>query len=323
MSTLMISLLLLFFVFLVLSVPSYQQKQVNEPFQSMQNDETNRSKSDFPVLPYIQSPLKHLEPSRIELFQGYYSPSVEQSIRSWNQFRLLSFPIPLHTISRPPRHLSSQTLKEMKTLMNIMHDSTWSEKRQAFRDLRHGPEDETSSSLLITYRNDTLQKITDPILRHFIVYAGTHGLIYNISYLNELSQEIEWFADKLKIIYHRPRPYQIAYLFGWTFPVMDFHSFDDTTETNNNNISSWFRTSAVNSPSFPSKLYLKAKLYSLVLQENNKDPDIKQGLHDIEQRIRLATQIVGFHFSSDLDVVDEIVPAMKSHIRFFMPRFTE
>lgn len=202
-----------------------------------------------------------------------------------NKFELIPLPLPLEHVPNPPKNSSSQAVGELEHLVELAKSAKDDEINMALKDAEGHPDPRI---------------VGDPVLDLFIKYAGENSLIYSEKYLKTLARESDIFARRLKYIYARPRPHQLAFLYQKTLPIKG-------------------ACQNLNSASYPSGSVLKAKLLALALKHNNQDTEISEKLDQIVKRIALSRQILGLNFESDISVTDNIVKTVSKYLRYFDP----
>ncbi len=152
---------------------------------------------------------------------------------------------------------------------------------------------ETKAELDYIIKLKRPEKIPDfDIYKTYLKYAGENGLIYDEEHLKSISDDIDTFGLKLKYIYNRPRPYQLAFLYQ-----KPFHS-----------------TEKLFSPSYPSTSTLKANVLTNVLSYNN--PKHKTKLNAIAKKVELSRLLNGYNYPSDNEIAIKISDILKDRIKY-------
>lgn len=109
-------------------------------------------------------------------------------------------------------------------------------------------------------------------------YLSSQGIVYNVSYYSKLKKDLVPVIRSLKSIYDRPRPQEIALMYGIPFR-------DDDLDT-------------AKSPSYPSGHTIQGYVLALLLSE--QFPEERENLLNIAEMIGQSRIDRGVHFPSDL-----------------------
>ena len=145
--------------------------------------------------------------------------------------------------------------------------------------------------------NRKIAQISDSIFDYFANYAGSNGLLYDHQHLNQIYQDIDIFAAKLQIFYARPRPYQIATLYGIALaPIADSKGILDA------------------SPSYPCRETLIARVLADVLLYNN--PNQADKLNSMVKLVELNQLYKCMNYQSDNQDALKVAESLKPHLKY-------
>ena len=113
----------------------------------------------------------------------------------------------------------------------------------------------------------------------FKTFLDHKGLTFNESYYKKLRVDLVPMIKLLKDYYNRPRPFQVAKVYGVDFTADPL--------------------STVESPSYPSGHTIQAYVVALKLAE--QFPEQKEGLINVAELISQSRVDRGVHFQSDID----------------------
>ena len=178
-------------------------------------------------------------------------------------------PLPLQEILPPPLNLSQQTIKELDLLIETTKNVT--DKQ---------------------YLN--IESYEKDVLLEFINYCKNNKLFYDQKYLEQVRNDVRALCLQLKLIYNRPRPYQLGYYIR-------------------KNIIPRTIITSIN-PSYPSYKTLLAKTLANVLSYNN--PKQSTDLHTIAKEVELSRLLGGFNYPSDNSSSLQIAAIIKKYIKY-------
>jgi hypothetical protein len=187
-----------------------------------------------------------------------------------HQVKSFPLPLPLSEIKNPQLNQSNQTLKELDLISNLSQNATTDQKK-------------------------TVDQYEKDIFNEFLHYCQNNKLIYSLNYLEQIINDVKLLCYKLKIIYNRPRPYQLGFYLSKKIinrPIV--HSF---------------------TPSYPSYSTLLSKTLANVLSYNN--PAHTYDLNAIAKEIALCRLLGGFNYPSDNAVALEIAAILKNYIKYY------
>ncbi len=178
-------------------------------------------------------------------------------------------PLPLQSIKPPDLNMSEKTSKELDFLIEMTKKASDKQK-------------------------EVIKKYEENVLGEFIKYCKTNKLFYDQKYLEQIRKDIRAFCYQLKIIYNRPRPYQLGfYMNKLIIPQPPKYSF---------------------TPSYPSYRTLLAKTLANVLSYNN--PKHASDLHTIAKEVELSRLSGGYNYPSDNTVSLKIAALLKKYIKY-------
>jgi hypothetical protein len=185
--------------------------------------------------------------------------------------KITSFPLPLplQDIKNQKNNLSSETLKEIDFVLEISNKSTDKQKISA-------------------------DKYEKNILNEFIDYCKNNKLFYDTKYLTKIADDIKALCLQLKLIYNRPRPYQLGFYLGKVIvprPIINSAT-----------------------PSYPSYSTLLSKTLANVISYNN--PKQANDLHTIAKDAELSRLIGGFNYPSDNKASLQLAAIIKKYIKY-------
>ena len=143
----------------------------------------------------------------------------------------------------------------------------------------------------------------------FVTLCSELGAPCDVDALNEMASEASILITKLKWLYNRPRPYQVAAKHlrlsgqGGVFKKGDF---------------SVMGTTSAHSPAYPSGHTIQAHLMASRLSETS--PQHRKAFMDLAEKVSFSRAVAGYHWPSDLafgqDIFRHIVmPLMPSAVR--------
>ena len=126
----------------------------------------------------------------------------------------------------------------------------------------------------------------------FISFALKNGLRYDEEYLRQVRNQLQPLILKLKYLFNRPRPYQLADAIGIEFNPVEKKS--------------------ASTPSYPSGHATQAHVISNVLSRMN--PGFERELENIADQISLTRFQAGVHYLSDITAGKELANMIESDI---------
>lgn len=226
----------------------------------------------------------YIQPNRIEHFVDTIKyPSININSIAFGSLDLINYdfvknykvklfplPLPLQNIKKPYMNDDQLTTKELYLVLNTSKDINDKQKQS-----------------VIKYENSVPEV--------FINYCRLHKLIYNENYINQVVNDIKFLSYQLKMIYNRPRPYQLGYYLNIPIrPLSIIHS---------------------NTPSYPSYSTLLAKILAYCLSYNN--PSNEKNLHNIAKEVELSRLLGGYNYPSDNEASLTIAEIVKKYIKYF------
>jgi hypothetical protein len=130
----------------------------------------------------------------------------------------------------------------------------------------------------------------DGCLPTFINYAGNNGIMYDEKHLRDLAEDLTVYCNRIKNIYMRPRPSQLAFLHQ--LPLKSGES--DT-------------------PSYPSLPTFVSKVLAYVIGYNN--PKANDKLHAIAKKIELSRLYGGYNFPSDNMAALQMADVVRRYVK--------
>lgn len=180
-----------------------------------------------------------------------------------------STPLPLSDIKPPPKNSSKKTEKELEYLSKLTLSADASRLKEA-------------------KKFQTANAVRD----YFIDYAGKNGLIYDQKHLEAAGQDVETLVMKLKLMYSRPRPKQLAFVNGLKI----------------------IESITVSSPSYPSGATTNAYVLAGLLAHNN--PTKKSVLQSMAKKVELSRLYAGVNFPSDNATAQQVAKAVLEKIKY-------
>jgi hypothetical protein len=149
------------------------------------------------------------------------------------------------------------------------------------------------------------EKLDKKFVKVILAYAEEHQLRYDKQRIKDLVNDSKALILRLKKAYNRPRPYQLA----------DYHG---VSLSYNKDVQSGLSGTA-KTPSYPSGHATQAYLAAELLAQDN--PDHREGLMEIAERVALARIKEGVHFPSDNEfakalVRNYILPSLQKKVYF-------
>lgn len=185
-----------------------------------------------------------------------------------HEIKSFPLPLPLNDIKPHPINSGKLTHKEIDFIIALTQKAT-------------------KSQIAAT------DKYEGNILQEFLKYCKKNKLNYNTKYLQKLRDDIKAFCYQLKNIYNRPRPHQLAVVYGKHIscrPII-------RSET----------------PSYPSYSTLLSKTLASVITHNN--PKHENDLHMIAKEVELSRLSGGFNYPSDNQVSLKIAEILKKYVK--------
>jgi len=145
------------------------------------------------------------------------------------------------------------------------------------------------------YQGDYKRKLDEDFVEIFFDYARENNLIFDKEYILKTISQVDSIILGLKLLYNRPRPYQIN----------KYHNID--IEIND--------TETAQTPSYPSGHALQGRLAYRMLASIH--PEHEEQLKNISDQISMARIIRGVHFPSDNEFSNLIVD------KYIMPKLSK
>ncbi len=185
----------------------------------------------------------------------------------------LPLPLPLESIKAPTSNNSKETINELNNLAKLT--SRRNKAQEQF------------------YQEVNQQSI----IKYWLNYAGSNGLSYDDVTLTKLATDLETLITKIQLLYNRPRPCILAYLYGIPLKNFSFGSMKNSTDC------------CRNTPSYPSKSTFLSNIIAYVLSVQN--PDRQDEINALYKKIELVNLYSGTHYQSDLDTANQIAEIVK------------
>lgn len=182
-----------------------------------------------------------------------FNDTVETGWQKRTKISSFPLPVPLETIEQPPKNSDPEVKKEIK----FLHKLTVKERTK----------DQQSFARSINQK--------DAVVNLFINYCGKNGLIYDEKHLRSLSYDLETYCIRVKNLYRRPRPQQLAAIFQIPIDVLGLSK----------------------SSSYPACPTFVSKVLAHVISYNN--PSKAEVLHGLAKKIELSRLYGGYNYPSD------------------------
>lgn len=203
------------------------------------------------------------------IFNGDRKRLEQISRRPINLFKL---PLALDHIKPPAINDSATTKKELNYLAKIGGLSAKAKQREdAVRFSRKGE-----------------------VLKYFSQFAGSQGLAYDPKYLSEVARDVKTMCMKLKLVYNRPRPHQLAFVHKI---VLDTSSMGTIPL----------------SPSYPSCATTQAYVLAKLLSHNN--PNAKRQLMGMAKQVELSRLYATRNYPTDNSCALKLAKVIISKIK--------
>lgn len=187
-----------------------------------------------------------------------------------HKVKLFPLPLPLHDMKLPTKNNDIETLKELHMVMETSKNISTKQKQS-----------------VIKYENDTLEAFTN--------YCKNHKLIFSEIYLKQMADDIKFLCYQLKLIYNRPRPYQLGFYVN--IPIIPLPIINSYT------------------PSYPSYSTLLSKILAYCISYNNPNED--KNLHNMAKEVELSRLLGGYNYPSDNSTSLFIADILKKYIKYY------
>jgi hypothetical protein len=187
-----------------------------------------------------------------------------------HQILLFKLPLPLNQIQPPPKNSNPDVRRELTLVREMSQGLTQPQK-------------------------ESILKLQTSVVDQFTNYCQSQKLLFNRSYLNQVSKDIKCLTLQLKGYFNRPRPYQLSYYLHQNVLPLPMAGSD--------------------SPSYPSFRTLEAKTLANVISYNN--PDHATQLHAIAKQVELSRLMGGYNYPSDNRASLEIALILKKAMKYW------
>lgn len=279
------TLLLLFLVYIIITVPSKNNTDLHTKNITMINSTVKEGFESEPITNTTNTTNKDNKTNTTNTTKtGNILNNIEQTVPSTSYGYLNTFytelqkekleyfvePLPLQGIDKPEADSSPSTEKECKQLFDFTNQPT-----KEMKDLR-----------------DQFKKLDKDPMKPFEQIMKDKKMKIKQNRLDKLVKDCAILSLKLKTIYNRSRPYQVCYRYG--YPIK------------------YLRSKHADTPSYPSSYALQA--YSVAFVLGRKYPKQQKELEKIANDLAWSRVYSGNNFVSDIECAKKIVLNLRIYL---------